>query len=64
MENCLKGELSKAVKAYKPNKYMNSEEVISGSCPGLAAGTKGIPLLNFGSCIRAEALLDEIGTSG
>lgn len=37
MENTLKEELSQALKAYKPNKCMNSEEVISESCLGLAA---------------------------
>lgn len=45
MESTLKGEPSKAVKASKSDKCMDSEEVISGSCPGLAATTEVTPKL-------------------
>lgn len=36
-ESILMGEPPKAVKAHEASKCMNSEEAISGSCPGLAA---------------------------
>lgn len=43
MESTLWGEPSKAVKPFEPDKCINSEEALPGSCPGQAATAKVMP---------------------